>query len=319
MKVLIIGAGALGIAVGASLKDGGADVDFLVRGETKTAIEKNGISRTGFFKDIKIETGQVGTYESYEKLPKLNYDYVVISTKTLSNGEISSSLYDNSSCMKPDCKIIFMQNGMGYEEDFLNRFDRKDIFHSRVISGFKKNAKNESEITVHQAPILIGTVYGGDNESVEPFVEAMNKSGFPIEVSDEIRKAIWAKFIYNTTLNPLGAILGLTYGELAASEYAHSIMDILIEETFAIMKASGSETFWDDPNEYREVFFNELVPSTANHRSSTLQDMEKGHKTEIDTMSGTLLNLASNCDVSAPMHSMVYWLVKALEEKYKAE
>ena len=147
-------------------------------------------------------------------------------------------------------------------------------------------------------------------------VDALNASGIPAQVEEEISKALWAKLIYNTTLNPLGAILGMSYGELADSEYAHSIMDILIEETFEVMNRAGGVTYWNNADAYRKVLFEEMIPVTYDHRSSTLQDIEKKQKTEIDTLTGALLNLASACNMPAPMHSMMFSLVKALEEKF---
>lgn len=317
MKSLIIGAGALGIAIGASLKKGGFDIDFLVREATQKAIDTNGLVRTGLFEGIIINAGEVGTYTGYSELPKDAYDYVIISTKTIANEEVSEALANNKACMKEDCKIVFMQNGMGYEYPFLDKFDKSQLYHSRVITGFKREDLCRSVITAHQAPILIGSLYGFDSKPIEPIVEAINESGMQAQVEDNISKAIWSKLIYNTTLNPLSAILDMSYGELADSEHAHSIMDILIEECFEIMKAVGGCTYWNDADEYREALFGEMIPVTYDHRSSTLQDIEKKNKTEIDTLTGSLLNFASQCNVAAPMHSMVYYLVKALEEKFQ--
>ncbi len=316
MKVLIIGAGALGIGIGASLKDSGFDVDFFARGTTKEAIDKYGISRKGIFKDIIIPAGGVGTYDDYEKLPEEEYDYIIISTKTIANYQVSENLDNNSICMKEDCKIVFMQNGMGYEEPFMRFFEQHEVYHSRVITGFRKDNPNESIITAHQNPVLIGSIYGYSNEAVEPLAAAIDKSGIPAQTETDISKALWAKLIYNTTLNPLGAILGMSYGELADSDYAHSIMDILIEETFEIMNRAGGKTYWSDADEYRNALFNDMIPVTYEHRSSTLQDIERKQKTEIDTLTGALLNVASDCNMAAPMHSMIYSLVKALEEKF---
>lgn len=316
MRTLIIGAGALGIAIGASLKDSGFDVDFLARGTTKNAIDEYGISRKGMFKNIEIKPGETGTYDRYENLPDDAYDYVIISAKTIANDEISISLSQNRACMKDGCKIVFMQNGMGYEEPFLRYFDQDILYHSRVITGFRKIAANESEVTAHQAPVLIGSIYGYNVDDVAPLAEAVNASGIPANTELDLSKALWAKLIYNTTLNPLGAILGMSYGELADSDYAHSIMDILIEETFEIMKTSGGSTYWEDADAYRDALFEEMIPVTYEHRSSTLQDIERKQRTEIDTLTGSLLNLASQCNVAAPVHSMIYSLVKALEEKF---
>ena len=316
MKVLIIGAGALGIGIGTSLRASGFEVDFLARGTTNDAIDRAGISRKGLFSNISISAGQVGTYDSYELLPEEEYDYIIIATKTVSNYEVAQELDNNSICMKDNCKIVFMQNGMGYEAPFTEFFNQNEIYHSRVITGFRKEAPNESIVTAHQAPILIGSIYGYDNSPVEPLVEAISKSGIPAQTEKDISKALWAKLIYNTTLNPLGAILGMSYGELADSDYAHSIMDILIEETFEIMNTAGGKTYWSNADEYRKALFEDMIPDTYEHRSSTLQDIEKKQKTEIDTLTGALLNLASDCNITAPMHSMIYSLVKALEEKF---
>lgn len=316
MRALIIGAGALGVAIGASLKESGFEVDFFARGATKNSIDEYGISRKGCFKNIEIGAGEVNTIDTYENLPEDAYDYVIISTKTIANEEVSTSLSQNRECMKNNCKIVFMQNGMGYEQPFLRYFGQDIIYHSRVITGFKKTTANESELTTHQAPILIGSIYGYGVEAVELLVEAINDSGIPTEVDLDLGKALWAKLIYNTTLNPLGAILGMSYGELADSDYAHSIMDILIEETFDIMKTSGGTTYWESADEYRQVFFDEIIPITYDHHSSTLQDIERKQKTEIDTLTGSILGLASQCNLAAPVHSMIYSLVKAIEEKF---
>lgn len=316
MKVLIIGAGALGVGIGASLKDSGFEVDFFAKGATKEAIDRYGISRKNLFKDIYIPAGQVGTYDDYEELPEEAYDYIIISTKTVANDDVAENLDNNSICMKDDCKIVFMQNGMGYEEPFMKYFEQHEVCHSRVITGFRKEVPNESILTAHQNPILIGSIYGYSNDAVEPLAEAINKSGIPAKTETDISKALWAKLIYNTTLNPLGAILGMSYGELADSDYAHSIMDILIEETFEIMNRAGGKTYWTNADEYRVALFEEMIPDTYEHRSSTLQDIERKQKTEIDTLTGALLNVASNCNMTAPMHSMIYSLIKALEEKF---
>jgi 2-dehydropantoate 2-reductase len=313
---LIIGAGAVGIAMGATLKESGAEVDFIARGETKASINADGIKRLGLFGDISIPAGQIRAFDDYSELESDAYDYILITSKNTANEEISEQLGTRADVLKAGGCLVFMQNGIGYEQPFLDYFDDSTVYHSRVITGFRKDKPNESTVTVHQAPVLIGSVYGYGCEAVEPLAEALSTSGIPAKADDDVDKALWAKLIYNTTLNPIGAILNMSYGELAESTYAHAIMDTLIEETFMIIAAAGADTYWRDADEYREEFYAKLVPDTAGHRSSTLQDIERGRKTEIDFMTGSLLNLASQYDVVATMHSMIYWLIKAMEEKF---
>lgn len=316
MKTLIIGAGAVGIGVGASLIQGGMEVEFFARGNTKNSIDKYGIKRTGVFGDYSVPAGTIKTYDSYSDLPVYEYDFVLVATKNYANEEVAAGFNEYRDCMTDECKIVFLQNGLGYQVPFLQYFEESQLYHCRLITGFEKEADNISCVTAHQAPILFGSLFGYDCEEARPLMEALVNAGVSSELKQDIEKDMWAKFIYNTTLNPIGAILNMTYGELADSEYAHSIMDILIEETFEIMNAVDGKTYWDNADDYREVLYNQMIPDTYNHRSSTLQDITRKQKTEIDLLTGSLLELSAECNVPAPVHSMIYWLVKALEEKF---
>ena len=74
MKILVIGAGGVGIGIAASLASQGADVSIYARGETAKAIKENGIRRTGLFTHYEIK--DVPVYEKYEDIPKNAFDYI---------------------------------------------------------------------------------------------------------------------------------------------------------------------------------------------------------------------------------------------------
>ena len=120
--------------------------------------------------------------------------------------------------------------------------------------------------------------------------------------------------LYNTTLNPLGAILNMSYGELASSQHLVGIINRMIEETFAVMDAAGYKTFWKNAQEYQEVFYGKLLPDTFAHRSSTLQDIEKGHRTEISMLNGCLIRLGEEHHVPTPTHKMIVELIRGIED-----
>lgn len=316
MKVLIIGAGAIGIAIGASLESQGVEVDFLARGATLDAIRREGVGRTGLFGDYSCPAEKVGAYGIYEELPEQAYDYVIISAKTMANTEISNALWNARQCMKASGRLVIMQNGWGNDVPYLEHFPKELVYNARVITGFQRTAPNISDITVHTAPILLGSLHGCDNQCMVPLQQALLASGIPTEVTDEVGKFLWAKMLYNTTLNPLGAILGVNYGRLMESESSKAIMDLLIEETFAVIKAAGYVTCWDDAEEYKEVFYGKLIPDTYNHRASTLQDIEKKQKTEIDTLNGCIVKLAKEHHIAVPAHEMIVRLIHSIEDNF---
>lgn len=312
-SVLIIGAGAVGVAMAASLASEEMEVAVLSASPTADAIEKNGVKRCGIFSEITIPTGVVKVYRRYEEI-KTGFNYVIISSKTMANAEIAAKLAANRDIIAENGKIVIFQNGWGNNDEYLKYFDKSKVYNARIITGFQRVTPENSKVTVHTAPILLGSLYGMDNEVMAPLANAINHSGIPSEVSADIGKALWAKMLFNTTLNPLGAILNVSYGELSESEHARMIMDSLIEETYAVLAAEKYETFWETADEYKEVFYGKLVPDTYKHRSSTLQDIEKKQKTEIDTLNGCIIRLANKNGIDVPTHNMIYKLIKAIEE-----
>lgn len=172
----------------------------------------------------------------------------------MADEEIAKSLDNNRNIIAPEGKIVIFQNGWGNDEVFLKYFDKNEVYNARIITGFERVTPENSKVTVHTAPILLGSLYGADNSCMEPLAAAINNSGIPSEVSADIGKALWAKMLFNTTLNPLGAILNSSYGELSESESACDIMNQLIDETYSVLLAEHLETFWSTPEEYRKVF-----------------------------------------------------------------
>jgi len=119
--------------------------------------------------------------------------------------------------------------------------------------------------------------------------------------------------LYNCALNPLGALLDVPYGVLAESESTRHIMGHIVQEVFAVMTSAGYETHFQTPEAFLDVFYSTLVPDTAQHRSSTLQDIKAGKRTEIDALNGAVLELAKKHGINAPYNSFAYNLVKFLE------
>src|SRR5439155_1703879 len=111
-------------------------------------------------------------------------------------------------------------------------------------------------------------------------------AGIPARLAGMLMAEVWAKVLCKAALIPRGALLGVPYGDLPADRDTRMIMDAVIEEAFAVARAEGVELAWPDAAAYRDVFYGRLVPSTAAHRPSMLQDIERGRPTEIDAING---------------------------------
>lgn len=314
--ILLCGAGAVGTAIGASLCSQGMQVCFLAKGNTLTAIRTGGVSRTGLFGEIHIPPSELMATDDAAQLPDAWAEYVLVCTKTLANAEIAETLHLNRAKLAPGARIVILQNGWENDHPFRAYFSESELYQARVITGFARPAPGVSEITVHTAPILFGSLYGYDTDCIACLPAAICASGIPADTTQDLAAALWAKMLYNTTLNPLGAVLHLPYGKLADSPAARAIMDSLIDESFAVMQAAGYHTFWESAEDYRAEFYGKLVPDTRAHRSSTLQDIEKKQKTEIDTLNGCIVRLADEHGIPVPTHRLICRLIRALEENY---
>ena len=121
-----------------------------------------------------------------------------------------------------------------------------------MITGFTRPERHISEVTVYTEPILLGSLQNEDTTDLQEIADLITASGIECKVTDEIDKYLWAKMLYNCTLNPLGAILDVTYGQLTENPYTVEIMNNVLDEVFEVIKASPYETLWDSAEEKRK-------------------------------------------------------------------
>ena len=316
MDLLITGTGSIGIAMAAMLRSAGANVSLLARGATRNAILADGVHKTGLFGDLDFAADDFTVSDDYGAFPAASFDYILICAKTMANAAIAEGLAQHRDILKPTGKLVIIQNGWGNDREYRKYFDKEQVCSARIITGFQRLNPNTSKVTVYTDPMLLGNLYGLDTAPLQPLAEAITRGGLPCECTDDVGKALWAKMIYNCTLNPLGAIVGVHYGALSENEHSLAIMNDTMDELFAVMRAAGYSTYWPDADSYRKDFYAKLLPDTYNHNSSTLQDIRAKRPTEIETLTGTILQLAKEHGVPVPVNTMLYRLIKTLEANY---
>ncbi len=313
MKVLVYGGGAVGLGLASCLLKSKAQVDIIARKDTVQSLRKNGLVRTGIFGDYHAGPSAFGSYTSLNELSDRLYDYVLVCTKSFDSLEAAKDLCEHKTIFTRKTKIVLSQNGWGNAEAFTIFFDEEMVYNARVITGFQRNKPNEVTITVHADAIHIGNLFGENVSSVEELSAAINNGGIPCMTTGEIVKDIWAKMLYNCALNPLGAVLDVPYGKLAEHQSSRAIMNGIVEEVFAVMTKAGHRTHWRSAGDFLEVFYNKLVPDTAEHKSSTLQDIAAGKPTEIDALNGAVIKLAEQHNIPVSYNLMVCNIIKFIE------
>ncbi len=316
MNILIYGSGAVGLAIGSCLLKAGEKVSFIARKKTKELLQQKGLIRSGIFGNFSASPEQFTVLSSLDNVDGIYYDYIFICTKSYDSVNTAKDIYLNSRVLHDKSKIILFQNGWGNAEVFLQFFPKNMIYNARVITGFQRPEKNHSNITVHVKPIHVGSLFGADLKCIKDIADSISNGGIPCQTSTSVDKDLWAKMLFNCSLNPLGAILGKTYGELANDKYARVIMDSVIKEIFGVMNLSRYRTYWINPKDYINAFYSVIVPPASEHKSSTLQDLNFGKKTEIDALNGAIVQLAKDLKINVPFNLMLYKMIKLLESRY---
>jgi 2-dehydropantoate 2-reductase len=313
LKTAIIGPGSVGLALGSCLHHAGHPPCFVVRGDpNESPLARSGLHRTGIFGDVRIEPGEL-ELSTVSGLAGRRLDFLLLCTKTTSNSEVAAALGEVWSEIHGEPIIVVCQNGWGNAEEFAEHLPKESIFSARIITGFRRIDPTRVEITVHADDITIGSLFGVSPQAAAPLVTAITRGGIPCQTSEAIGRDLWAKLLYNCLLNPLSALTGVRYGVLGERRETRALMEAIAREIFALMESTGHVTHWPDPDLYLSDFYDRILPPTARHESSMLQDLRAGRRTEIDALCGAVTRLAEQAGVPVPVNHALTVLVHAAQ------
>lgn len=301
MQILILGAGAVGLSLAAKLS-AVCDVHAVCRKKHADRIQEQGFKMTGLWGE--------GTYRfsSSETVPEgMDFDYVFITTKSLATEKTCEQFAD----LIRGKEVISLQNGIGNEE-IISRYTNK-VIGGTIITGFEWRGDARVHVSVEGGPMTLGRFPAGLDKKVETLVELIKQAGIPVQATENIQGALWAKTIYNCALNPLGAVMGVPYGELA-DPHAWNIIKEIVEEAFAVTESSGVKLPWATAKEYLDFLHETQLPNTAAHHSSMLQDLTAGRKTEIDFLNGAVVSRAEKLGIKAPFNAFISEQIRFMED-----
>jgi len=290
MKVQIMGAGALGCLFGYFIQKAGYNVVFVARGRQYKAL-KNKLKVSGLINDeIKVNV----------KDKPEDADITFVTVKAYDTENVAKLL------RKVNCGIVCsLQNGIGNEE-ILQRYLKN------VLGGVTTYASNLIEYGhiefAGEGVTYIGSLDGEITEDVLTVVEVLKSSKMNAEIVNNIREKIWLKAVINSVINPITALCKVRNGKIIDIPELWKIAEELAKEGENIMKALG----FNVKNLIEEV--KEVILATRNNKSSMLQDIERGKRTEIDFINGAIVKVAEQLGINVPYNRMMWLLIKGVEK-----
>jgi 2-dehydropantoate 2-reductase len=309
--VLVAGAGALGSVFGGFLRLAGHDVALLGRAPHLQAIAAQGLRIDGLWGTHRADGLVLASRPQELSGP---FDAILISVKSYDTAGVAAS---TASLLVDDGVMISLQNGLGNVEVLEASVGSHRALGARVIFGAEMAAAGRVRVTVYADPVLVGARRGVAAPDLADrarlWAGHFDAAGIPSAFCADVQAALWAKVFYNAALNPLGALLGVHYGALAEDTDTRAIMDSVIDEAYAVAEAQGVSLEWAGAADYRQVFYARLVPATYDHRSSMLQDLEHGRRTEIDAINGEVWKRGAAHDKVTPANRLLTHLIHARE------
>ena len=306
MRVIVVGAGAMGSIFGAALARAGCEVAFCdVRPEVAAAFVHPGLRLEGVLGE------SVTPFEASTDPGTLGAaDMVLVQVES---GATAKAARIAEFCLKPGGYALTLQNGIGNWEALA-----AVLGQDRVIAGstYNSGAGLGPGRVLHSnlGPTEIGEIDGRPSERCAEVAHLFTSAGLPTVVSDNVVGVVWSKFVHNCAINPISAITGLRPGEIARDPGASRLVDLVLDEVLAVVAAAGVRLPEDDPREHIRDHCWERY-----NRPSMLQHVESGRKTEIDALNGALVAHGKRLAVPTPVNEAVVAAVKGREAAAHAD
>ncbi|OFV67219.1 MAG: 2-dehydropantoate 2-reductase [Candidatus Syntrophoarchaeum caldarius] len=295
MKIVVIGAGALGSLFGGLLASSGEEVVLVGRKKHVDAINARGLRISGLTDAIINIKASTQPEEA---------DLILFTVKSYDTETTASKLI-----IKEDTTILSLQNGLGNEEKIA-----EVVGSEHVIGGITSHGALfiEPGHVKHTGigDTVIGELDGSITQRVKDISRILNNAGIKTEVTDSIKHKIWEKLVVNVGINALTAIVGVNNGKLLEIPELNLLMQDAGLEAIRVARGAKIE-LEDDLIGYIE----DVARKTAANRSSMLQDVSKGKRTEIDAINGMIVEMGTKLGIDTPVNRIFTLLIKSIEKR----
>lgn len=316
LRATILGCGSVGLAVAATFALAGAEVTVLARRTAIQQLRLNGITVTGVTGDHHVEPQRLKVSDAENPEPEdINCDFLIVATKAYQARDALFSLMQRMGTAAAMRAVLLLQNGWGSAQEVRDILPvHVGIFSSIMMIGIERRTPTHVNINVQASPIRVGTLFASDSIDMKAAVERAKAGFLPMVYDDHVEPAILNKFLFNTCLNALGASTKMTYGELVTNAHTRHLIAQMADETIKVIQVERGLTLAENGAEHLEKYLTPLViPKGAAHRSSMLQDVEAGRRTEIDYLNSAVVSMGQSHGIATPFNDVLSGLIRARE------
>ncbi|MDR2104873.1 MAG: 2-dehydropantoate 2-reductase [Deferribacteraceae bacterium] len=304
-NILVVGAGAVGGYFGARLALAGAEVTFIARGGRLSAMQKGGLvlKRTDSAGGQREDRLKVFAAEK----PDGKYDLIIISVKSMDTAAAAAIA---SGHLEEGGAVVSLQNGVENVDIIAENFPKESVIGGVVRSALSNDGFNTVSYISYPS-VIIGAAFEEGRRHEAELKTLFTLAGIQILITDNIRAKQWEKLIWNIAFNPLSALTFATCGEMVKSERLSLIMRAVAEEAVQAALLCGVNLRKGAAQKALE-----LDPAFNDFKTSTLQDVERNRKPEIEAIMLPVVRWAKEGKISAPFTECLYELLQFRHERW---
>jgi 2-dehydropantoate 2-reductase len=308
LKICIVGAGALGCAIGGVLAEAGVDVWLINRNADQVeAMNRRGlILRDGAGVDRTVAV-QAATTAQGVNLDTGAVDLVIVLVKSFHTAQAMQAA---TSLLGPDTAVLSLQNGLGHEDILAGIVGRHRVLAGKTYAGGSQLGVGHVLIGTQGKDTHIGELDGRMTDRVQRIADTFNAAGLDTLVSANIMGTIWDKLLVNVATGAVSGISRLVYGDLYQVPEMEACGVAAVAEAMAVAQASGITLTTTDA---RQPWVKAGAGLPYDFKTSMLQSLEKGSVTEIDFINGAVVRQGAQCGVPTPVNQTLVACIKGLE------
>jgi len=300
-KVFVIGAGALGAVYASLLQEMEPGcVSLIADGERARRLRRDGLIVNG----RKYEMNVAGPEENAE-----DADLLLVAVK---NQHLSTAILDMQSFVGPETTIISVMNGIDSEEQIGAVLGRDKVLYC-VALGIDAVRENDCISYTNQGRLIFGEK---DNtlptRRVQRVAALFQRAGIAYEIPSDMIRALWHKFMINVGINQVSAVLGAPYGAFQNTGEARRLMESAMREVIILAKKVGIDLSEEDIRSFDPI----LARLSPQGKTSMLQDVEAGRKTEVEMFAGRVIALGQKYDIPMPVNQSLFDSICRIESAY---
>ena len=293
MRIAVLGSGGIGGYYGALLAKAGHDVSFIARGVHLEAMQRRGLTvRTP---DVESTLPVTAVADTRTLGP---VDLVLFCVKSYDTEPAAQAL---APLMAWDTAVLTLQNGVDNVEAIASAVGSEAVVAGAVYVALQLVGPGVIVRTGGEGTVVFGEVTGAVTERVQRIASAFQQSGIPHQVSTDINRVLWQKFLFIAGVGGVTALARSGIGPVLASPEGRTLLTTSCEEIVAVAEAAGIPLQKDAV----DAVIKQAATLPPQWRSSMARDLEDGRRLEVEALSGAVVRRGLKLGVPTPIHRTI--------------